>query len=65
MDQCGGLNESGLCRLIYVNAWSPVGGTWVGLSGVALEEGVCHFGAPKVHAMPIVSLSLSPTWGSR
>lgn len=48
-----------------MNAWSPVGGTWVGLSGVALEEGVCHFGAPKVHAMPIVSLSLSPTWGSR
>ena len=42
-DTCGGLNENGPCRFIYLNAWFPVDGTvWEGLGGVALLEEVCH-----------------------
>jgi hypothetical protein len=36
---CGGLHENGSHRLIYLNVWSPVGGTvQEGLGGVALLE---------------------------
>jgi hypothetical protein len=32
--------------LIYLNAWSPVGGTvWEGLGDVALFEEICDWGA--------------------
>lgn len=35
-EHCGGLNEDGPQRVIYLNTWSPVGGTsWEGLGGVA------------------------------
>lgn len=35
--ECGGLNENGLHRLIYLNTWSPSYGTiWERLRGVAL-----------------------------
>lgn len=38
-----GLKENGLHRLIYLNAWFPVGGTvWEGLEGVPLLEEVYH-----------------------
>ena len=38
------LNETGLHRLIYLNACFSVGGTvWEGLRGVALLEQVCHW----------------------
>ena len=31
VDWCDGLNENGSCRLIYLNAWSPVVGiVWEG-----------------------------------
>lgn len=34
---CGGLNENGLYRLMYLNALSPVGELiWEGLGGVTL-----------------------------
>ena len=43
--ECGGLNENGLHRLIYLNAWSAVGRTvWEGLEGVVLLEEVCAWG---------------------
>jgi hypothetical protein len=37
---CGGFNKNGPHKLMYLNGWSPVGGTiWEGLGGVAsLEE---------------------------
>lgn len=35
---CGGLNENGLYRLIYLTTWSPPGGTLWGGLGVALQE---------------------------
>ena len=39
-----GLNENDPHRLIYLNAWSPVGGTiWKGLGGVALLEKMCQW----------------------
>jgi hypothetical protein len=42
---CGALKETGLHRLIYLNACSAVGRTvWEGLGGVALLEEVCHWG---------------------
>lgn len=38
---CG--NEKGPCRLIYLDALSPVGGNvWEELRGVALLEEVCY-----------------------
>lgn len=41
----GSLNENGLLRVRYLNAWSPVGGpVWVGLGSVALLEEVCQWG---------------------
>lgn len=39
MGGCGDLNENGPHKLIYSNAWSPVGGSvQEGLEGVDLEE---------------------------
>ena len=38
-EEYGGLTENGLCRLIYLNVWSPMVGTvWKGLGGVALLD---------------------------
>lgn len=37
---CGGLNENGSFRLIYLNVWLPVG-VQEGLGGVVLLEEVC------------------------
>lgn len=39
---CGDLNENDSHRLIYMYAWSPVGGaSWEGLGDMALLEEVC------------------------
>ena len=39
------LDENGPHKFLFVNAWSPVGGTvWEGLGGVALLKEVCHWG---------------------
>lgn len=39
------LNEKNPHKLIYLNAWSPGGGTVLdGLEGVAMLEEVCHWG---------------------
>lgn len=40
---CGGLNENGRCRLIYLNAWSLVGEILPEGLGVALLEMACHW----------------------
>lgn len=40
----GGLNENCPHVLIYLNAWSPVGGSiWERLGGVASLEEVCYY----------------------
>lgn len=39
-----GLNENVSQWLGFFNTWSPVGGFWVGLGGMALPEEVCHCG---------------------
>lgn len=36
--RCGGLNENGHPRLIYLNAVTRSGPVWEGLGGVALTE---------------------------
>ena len=65
-----GLNGNGPHKLIYMNAWSPVGGTiWVGLGGVALLEEVCVTESKalrfqKVHTIPSC-FSLPRACGSR
>ena len=42
---CGGLNENGLYRLMYLKTLSELGGTvWERLGGVALLEAVYHWG---------------------
>jgi hypothetical protein len=42
--ECGGLNENGLHRLIFLNIWSPVSGTvWECLGGLTLLVDVCHW----------------------
>lgn len=41
----GGLNKNGLHRFIFLNIWSPVGGTvQEGMEGVTLLDEVCHWG---------------------
>lgn len=48
LSQCGGFNENGPQRLIYLNVWLPVGGT--------VCEGWCHgwmgMGVSKAYAIP-------------
>lgn len=50
------LNENGLYRRIYLNAWSAVGGTvWERLGGVVLLEAVCTGSGLEVlksHSIP-------------
>lgn len=42
---CAGLNENDPCRLICLDAWSPVSETiWEGLGVVALLEYIYHWG---------------------
>lgn len=58
-----GLNENCPHRLIYVNAWFPVGGTFLGRIGRCGLVGGCvpvemGFGLSKAHAIPSVSLCL-------
>lgn len=40
----GGLNENVPQRLRCLNNWSPVGGIWLCLSGMAFLEKVCPWG---------------------
>jgi hypothetical protein len=54
---CSGLNENDLHRLIYLNAWSPVGGTvWEGLGGCLSLR--VDFEVSQVHGIPTVSFCL-------
>ena len=40
---CDGLNEDGLCRLMYLNTWFLVGGTaWEELAGMVLKLSSIH-----------------------
>jgi hypothetical protein len=42
------LSKNGLHRLIYLNAWSEIGGLFLeGLGGVALLKEVYHLGGVK------------------
>lgn len=42
-EKCGGLNENCLLRLMYLNMWSLVIGTFGGNSSDRLAEEVCHW----------------------
>jgi len=54
-DNCGGLNEHGLHRLMYMNTWFLAGRTiWEGLEGVALVE--------EVGFQRLMSVTFSALW---
>lgn len=61
---CSGLNENGHCRLIYLNTWSPVGGTVRRFRRCGHVEGGISLGTDfkdfkKIHTIPS-GLSLLP-----
>lgn len=42
---CGGLDETGPYKFIYLNTWSSAGrSVWEGLGSVAVLEEVCQWG---------------------
>jgi hypothetical protein len=56
-DYYGSLNENGSHRLVYLKAYSLVGGTvWEVLRGMGLLEEACHWGlgfeVSEAHAIP-------------